>query len=225
MSVIAKPKMKSENFMESETRPMAETDIHRDQIYYLIEALKIYFNHLEDVYVSGNNLVYYEQDSERKVFSPDAMICFDVSNKTRHTYKLWEEKVFPQVIFEVSSRLTWSEDLNRKWLLYQQFGVKEYYVFDPEYDYLPEPLVAYRLMNGELRHVSVKNDRIFSDELGLEVVNTGDGLRFFNPATQESLGTLSEERHARLEERNARMAAEAELARVREELKRLKGKG
>jgi Uma2 family endonuclease len=221
MSVIAKPKMKPENFME-ETRPMAETDIHRDQIYYLIESLKIYFNHLEDVYVSGNNLVYYEQDSERKVFSPDVMICFDVSNKTRHTYKLWEEKVFPQIIFEVSSRLTWSEDLNRKWLLYQQFGVKEYYVFDPEYDYLPEPLVAYRSMNGELRHVPVKNDRIFSDELGLDVVNTGEGLRFFNPATQESLGTLSEERHARLEERNARMAAEAELARVREELKQLK---
>lgn len=222
MSVIAKPKIKSDEHMEIETRPMAETDLHRDQIYYLIESLKIYFNHLDDVYVTGNNLVYYEQDTERKVFSPDVMISFDVANKTRHTYKLWEEKIFPQVIFEVSSRLTWSEDLNRKWLLYQQFGLKEYYVFDPEYDYLPEPLVAYRLMNGELRHVSVKNDRIFSDELGLEIVNTGDGLRFFNPATQESLGTLGEERHARLEERNARMAAEAELARVREELKRLK---
>ncbi len=222
MSVIAKPKLKSEEYMDMETRPMAETDIHRDQIYYLIESLKIYFNHLDDVYVTGNNLVYYEQDTERKVFSPDVMIAFDVSNKTRHTYKLWEEKIFPQVIFEVSSRLTWSEDLNRKWLLYQQFGLKEYYVFDPEYDYLPEALVAYRLINGELRHVSVKNDRIFSDELGLEIVNTGEGLRFFNPATQESLGTLGEERHARLEERNARMAAEAELARVREELKRLK---
>lgn len=206
----------------SKVKPMAETDIHREQIYYLIESLKIYFNHLEDVYVTGNNLFYYDSDDHRKVFSPDVMISFDVSNQTRHVYKLWEEKVFPQVIFEVSSRLTWGEDLNQKWLLYQQNGVKEYYVFDPEYDYLPEPLVAYRLINGELRLVPVENGRIFSDELGLEVVDTGEGLRFFNPATQESLGTLSEERHARLEERNARMAAEAELARVREELKRLK---
>lgn len=201
---------------------MAETDIHREQIYYLIESLKIYFNHLDDVYVTGNNLFYYDSEDHRKVFSPDVMISFDVSNQTRHVYKLWEEKVFPQVIFEVSSRLTWGEDLNQKWLLYQQNGVKEYYVFDPEYDYLPESLVAYRLLNGELRLVPVENGRIFSDELGLEVVDTGEGLRFFNPATQESLGTLSEERHARLEERNARMAAEAELARVREELKRLK---
>ena len=206
----------------SKVKPMAETDIHREQIYYLIESLKIYFNHLDDVYVTGNNLFYYDSEDHRKVFSPDVMISFDVSNQTRHVYKLWEEKVFPQVIFEVSSRLTWGEDLNQKWLLYQQNGVKEYYVFDPEYDYLPESLVAYRLINGELRLVPVENGRIFSDELGLEVVDTGEGLRFFNPATQESLGTLSEERHARLEERNARMAAEAELARVREELKRLK---
>ena len=206
----------------SKVKPMAETDIHREQIYYLIESLKIYFNHLEDVYVTGNNLFYYDKEDHRKVFSPDTMVCFDVSNQTRHVYKLWEEKVFPQVVFEVSSRLTWGEDLNQKWLLYQQNGVKEYYIFDPEYDYLPESLVAYRLINGELRLVPVENGRIFSDELGLEVVDTGEGLRFFNPATQESLGTLSEERHARLEERNARMAAEAELARVREELKRLK---
>jgi Uma2 family endonuclease len=206
----------------SKVKPMAETDIHREQIYYLIESLKIYFNHLDDVYVTGNNLFYYDNDDHRKVFSPDVMVCFDVSNQTRHVYKLWEEKVFPQVVFEVSSRLTWGEDLNQKWLLYQQNGVKEYYIFDPEYDYLPEPLVAYRLINGELRLVPVENGRIFSDELGLEIVDTGEGLRFFNPATQESLGTLSEERHARLEERNARMAAEAELARVREELKRLK---
>lgn len=206
----------------SKVKPMAETDLHREQIYYLIESLKIYFNHLEDVYVTGNNLFYYDSDDHRKVFSPDVMVCFDVSNQTRHVYKLWEEKVFPQVIFEISSRLTWGEDLNQKWLLYQQNSVKEYYVFDPEYDYLPEPLVAYRLINGELRLVPVENGRIFSDELGLEIVDTGEGLRFFNPATQESLGTLSEERHARLEERNARMAAEAELARVREELKRLK---
>lgn len=206
----------------SKVKPMAETDLHREQIYYLIESLKIYFNHLEDVYVTGNNLFYYDSDDHRKVFSPDVMVCFDVSNQTRHVYKLWEEKIFPQVIFEVSSRLTWGEDLNQKWLLYQQNGVKEYYVFDPEYDYLPESLVAYRLINGELRLVPVENGRIFSDELGLEIVDTGEGLRFFNPATQESLGTLSEERHARLEERNARMAAEAELARVREELKRLK---
>jgi hypothetical protein len=100
-------------------------------------------------------------------------------------------------------------------LLYQQFGVKEYYIFDPEYDYLPEPLVAYRVKRGELKQIAVKNHRIFSEELGLEIVDTGEGLRLFNPTTKEFLGTLGEEYRGRL-------AAEAEVERLRQELARLK---
>jgi Uma2 family endonuclease len=136
------------------------------------------------------------------------MVVRGVGNHPRRSYKLWEEKQFPQVIFEISSRRTWGEDLNKKWFLYQQFGVKEYYVFDPEYDYLPEPLIAYRAKRGELRQVAVKNKRNFSEELGLDVVDTGEGLRFFNPETKEFLRTLTE--------------AEDELSRLREELQRLK---
>lgn len=153
-------------------------------------------------------MFYYEEGNPRKVFSPDVMICFGVSDNTRRIYKLWEEKQFPQVIFEFSSRKTWGDDLNKKWFLYQQFGVKEYYTFDPEYDYLPEPLIAYRLKKSELKQVSVKKGRILSEELGLEIVDTGKGLRLFNPKTKEFLKTLLE--------------ADAEISRLREEIERLK---
>ena len=154
MSAVLKFKNKEEIFYpESDGKPMAETDIHREQMNYLIEALKIYFQARKDVYISGNIMFYYEEDSPQKSFSPDVMVCFGVSNDVRRVYKLWEENQFPQVIFEISSRKTWGDDLNKKWLLYQQFGVKEYYVFDPEYDYLPEPLIAYRLKKGELKQV------------------------------------------------------------------------
>ncbi len=138
------------------------------------------------------------------------MICFGVSPETRRIYKLWEENQFPQVVFEISSRSTWGDDLNKKWFLYQKFGVKEYYIFDPEYDYLPEPLVAYRLKRGELRQVKVKNGRIFSEELGLEIVDTGKGLRLYHPQTKEFLKTLAE--------------ADEEIKRLREEIEKLKKK-
>ena len=216
MSAVLKLKKQEEIYYpESDGKPMAETDIHREQMNYLIESLKIYFQSRSDVYISGNIMFYYEEGNPRKVFSPDVMICFGVSNEIRRTYKLWEEKQFPQVIFEISSRSTWGEDLNKKWLLFQQFGVKEYYIFDPEYDYLPEPLVAYRIKRGELKQVAVKNHRIFSEELGLDIVDTGEGLRLFNPTTKEFLGTLGEEYRGRL-------AAEAEVERLRQELARLK---
>lgn len=98
--------------------------------------------------------------------------------------------------------------MNKKWFLYQQFGVKEYNIFDPEYDYLPEPLIAYCLKRGELKQVSVKNNRIFSEEIGLEIVDTGEGLRLFNPETNQFMRTLSE--------------SEDEVARLRKELQLLK---
>ena len=209
MSATLKLKPKAEIYYpESDGKPMAETDVHREQMNYLIETLKVHFQSRSDVYVSGNIMFYYEEGNPRKVFSPDVMVSFGVSGEYRRTYKLWQEKYFPQVVFEISSRGTWGEDLNKKWLLFQQFGVKEYYIFDPEYDYLPEPLIAYRLKRGELTKVSVKNNRIFSEEIGLEIVDTGAGLRLFDPVTKQFMRTLAE--------------SESEIAKLREEIARLK---
>jgi Uma2 family endonuclease len=218
MSAVLKTKKREEIYYpESDGKPMAETDIHRDQMNYLIESLKLFFDNRKTVYVSGNIMFYYEEGNPYKSFSPDVMVCFDVSPNDRRVYKLWEEKQFPQVVFEISSRSTWGEDLNKKWLLYQKFGVKEYYIFDPEYDYLPEPLIAYRLKKGELKQVKVKNGRIFSEELELEIVDTRKGLRLYDPRTKEFLKTLEEERNLRLE-------ADEEIKRLREEIAKLKKK-
>ncbi|MGI9056276.1 MAG: Uma2 family endonuclease [Pyrinomonadaceae bacterium] len=218
MSAVLKTKKREEIYYpESDGKPMAETDVHRSQMNYLIESLKLFFENQKTAYVSGNIMFYYEEGNPYKSFSPDVMVCFDISPGNRRVYKLWEEKQFPQVIFEISSRATWGEDLNKKWFLYQKFGVKEYYIFDPEYDYLPEPLIAYRLKKGELRQVKIKNGRIFSEELGLEIVDTGEGLRLYDPQTKEFIRTLEEERELRLK-------VDEENRLLREEIERLKNK-
>jgi len=93
--------------------------------------------------------------------------------------------------------------------------VKKYYIFDPEDDYLPEPLIAYRLKRGELKQVSVKNNRIYSEEIGLEIIDTSEGLRLFNREADSFMKTLSEECEARRQ-------AEDEVARLREELEKIK---
>lgn len=216
MSAVVNSKKKAEtDYPERDGKPMGETDYHIQTITYLYQTLSAFFAADKNLKVLADIMFYYDEGNPRKVFSPDVMVVKGVGNHPRRTYKLWEEKQFPQVVFEISSRATWGEDLNKKWLLYQQFGVKEYYIFDPEYDYLPEPLVAYRLKRGELKQVAVKNRRIYSEEIGLEIVDTGEGLRLFNPATKEFMRTLSEERLARLE-------AENEVARLREELELFK---
>ena len=211
MSAVLKFNKKEEIFYpESDGKPIGETDFHIQTITYLYQALSSFFASQKDVKVLADIMFYYEEGQAKKVFSPDVMIVKGVGSHPRRTYKLWEENQFPQVIFEIYSRKTWGDDLNKKWYLYQQFGVKEYYVSDPEYDYLPEPLIAYRRSKGELKQVPVKKGRIFSEELGLEIVDTGEGLRLFNPKTKEFLKTLQE--------------ANAEIARLRKEIERLKKK-
>lgn len=212
MSVVLKTKREKEEiyYPESDGKPMGETDFHIQTITYLYQALNAFFSNEADVKILADMMFYYEEGSPHKVFSPDVAVVKGVGKHLRRSYKLWEEKQFPQVVFEISSRATWGEDLNKKWFLYQKFGVKEYYIFDPEYDYLPEPLIAYRLKKDELKQVKVKNGKIFSDELGLEIVDTGKGLRLYDPERKEFLKTLEE--------------ADEEIKRLREEIEKLKRK-
>jgi Uma2 family endonuclease len=108
MTVVLKAKPKKEIYYpESDGKPTAETDVHRTQMNYLIETLKLYFGGRKDVYVSGNIMFYYEEGNSHKVFSPDVMVCFGISPQERRVYKLWKEKQLPQVVFEISSRSTW----------------------------------------------------------------------------------------------------------------------
>lgn len=124
------------DYPETDGKPMAETDIHADLMIQLRESLKSFFASQPDVYVSGNLLLYYEEGNPRKSVSPDVFVVFGAGKHKRRIYKLWQERRAPDVVFEISSRGTWGEDLHKKFQLYARLGVSEYYVFDPEYDYL-----------------------------------------------------------------------------------------
>jgi Uma2 family endonuclease len=121
------------------------------------------------------------------------MIAFGVPNHNRTVYKLWQEKQFPQVIFEVASSTTWKTDIGDKVEDYGRLGAEEYYLLDPENDYLPLPLMAYRRdETGRLRLV-------LSPRLDLEIVWENERFRLFDPTNQEFLLT-TEELKAELDE-------------------------
>jgi Uma2 family endonuclease len=210
------------DYPETDGKPMAETDIHADLMIQLRESLKSFFASQPDVYVSGNLLLYYEEGNPRKSVSPDVFVVFGVGKHKRRIYKLWQEGRAPDVVFEISSRGTWGEDLHKKFQLYARLGVGEYYVFDPEYDYLYQPLLAFRLEDGLYEAVEVVDGRVHSDALGLDLVDTGETLRLFDPRTGRFLPTREEIEAAREQAEAAREQAEAELARLREELARLR---
>jgi Uma2 family endonuclease len=209
------------DYPESDSQPMAETDLHRRLMIALMEALDEHFVDEPDVYVSGNLLLYYVEGDPTKCVAPDIFVVRGVGKQERRTYKLWEEKRAPVVVIEVTSRKTMKEDLTWKKQLYAWFGVNEYFVFDPEYKMKP-PLRAYRLRGKEYVEEAVTGGRVISRELRLELVNAGKTLRLLNPLTGQYLLTPREEAAARrlAEERAAR--AEAELEELRSELEQLK---
>lgn len=215
-------------YPSSDGKPMAETDVHRDLMAELIHELDVHFSDQPDVYVSGNLLVYYVEGNPKKRFAPDVFVVRGVPKRKRRVYKLWEEGRVPDVVIEISSSQTWGEDLQRKYNLFADLGVKEYFLFDPEYDYLPNPLVGYRLVDFSYKAMKLLDNRLYSEELGLELVDTGQTLRLFNPKTGSFLPTSGEEAQARLkaetamrQAEEARQRAEAELQRLREKLKQL----
>jgi Uma2 family endonuclease len=199
-------------YPESDGKPMAETDIHRQLLSDLVFTLDTFFQNRRDVYVSGNLLIYYVEGDPKKRIAPDVFIVRGVEKRPRRIYKLWEEGVAPQVVIELTSRQTWREDLQEKWRLYEQLGVEEYFIFDPEYDYLDDPLVGYRLKDGKYKVMGARDHRMRSKVLGLELVDTGETLRLFDPTNGKFLPSMEESAGA--QQRLAEL--ESELARYRE---------
>src|SRR5436853_4197283 len=98
-------------YPESDGQPMAETDVHRRMIVYLTTALENFFRDESDIYVSGDLLLYYTEGDPKKRVAPDVFVVRGVPKGNRRIYKLWEERRPPDVVFELSSRQTWREDL------------------------------------------------------------------------------------------------------------------
>ncbi len=179
-------------YPETDESIMPEVIIHFLLSVRMASTLLAFFANREDAKVFGNCMLYYEKDNPRKVISPDLMVCFGLEKMPTRVYKLWEEKLAPSVVIEFASETTWFNDVSNKLAIYQKIGVKEYYVYDVEYAHLPLALMAYRLDNEVLTEVEVPNKRIFSESLCLELVDTGETLRFFNPEKNELLMTPEE---------------------------------
>jgi Uma2 family endonuclease len=204
----------------SDGRPMAETDWHRDIMYALIKVLQAFFASDPLVYVSGNLLLYYVPGNKRRHVSPDVFVVKGVHKHQRPYYLLWEEKKSPNLVIEVTSSSTKSEDLKKKFLLYQDvLRVQEYFLFDPFEDYLDPSFQGYRLRQGKYVSIRPMGGRLPSSVLGLQLERDGLDLRLFDPKADKWLLTPEE----KIAESDARIAqSEAENERLQRELEGLR---
>lgn len=222
----------------SDGKPMAETDDHRQAMVDLIARLTAHFAARQDVYVSGNLLVYFEEGNVHRHLSPDCFVVFGVPNHNRDTFRTWAEQAVPSVVFEITSKSTRREDTVTKRAVYQDvWKVDEYFLFDPLEDYLSPSLQGFRRVRGVFQAIKpAKDGSLTSRRLGLIVERDGERLRLRDSSTGETIFTTDEQRAAdeqRLRERAERRATKAdaekdqmaaELARLKAELAALKRK-
>ena len=206
-------------YPESDGKPMAETDLHIDEIIRMRHILKTHFAEKSDVYVSGNIMMYYEEGVIHSSVSPDILVTFGIGKKRRRTYKTWEEGKPPDFVMEFSSKGTYRDDLDNKVELYAKIGISEYFLYDAERRYLPSYLMAFRLVDGSYVAISQRPDGgFFSETLNLTIHLQDDTFGVYDPDTEKWLLSAEE----RIEqETDARQKLEAEVARLQEELKRL----
>ena len=179
-------------------------------------------------YVGVDLFMPYVKGSPGKTVAPDLFAALAAKeDEDRFSYKLWEEPA-PDFVLEDLSPANWRRDAVDKRVLYQRFGVREYFMFDETAKRLRDdsgarlgvPLVGYRLRDGEYQRMSANDaGRLPSEALGLELCVRDGLVRFYDPATGEYLRTFHEseaqirESEARaVEERVRRQAAERRAA-------------
>lgn len=217
MSAYAFPFTKIE-YPDSDGLPMAESDFQRQSLIYAVEALRGHFRDREDVYVSGNLFIYYEEGNPKAVVAPDVFVVIGASNRDRPSYKLWNEPSGPDFVLEITSKSTRGEDQGVKRGIYAYLGVREYWQYDPTGDYLDPPLQGLQLIERNywpLRAAIPAPDgfSVHSAVLDLDLRLEGGVLRFHDPRTGRKLLSYQEAEQARLAAEQAQQAAEANAAR------------
>lgn len=209
--------VKTAYYPESDGKPMAETDYHIDEIIRLRQLLKRFYAG-QRVYVSGSLLLYFEQGNSKKSVAPDLFVVKGIDPGQRRIYKLWVERKPPDVVIEVTSKKTKKKDTAVKPPLYSQLRVAEYFLFDLTRDYLDPPLQGHRLSGDRYEPIAADSEgALMSEQLGLRLVAEDRQLALYRLDTGQRLLSEAEAREPAEE---AQRAAEADVARLREELRR-----
>ena len=196
-------------------------------ISYTLLALRAALRRRPGVYMSGYTLVYDagpqgEEGRTSPVWVvPDVLVAFGVGGHNRLSYVIWQEGKPPDFVLEVASVSTWRRDREEKPALYESLGVGEYLLYDPVGGLLEPRLQGHVPRGGRYRRLEVERlpngePGLRSEVLGLWAYLRGPGqaLRWHDPATGKDL-----EDHEEVVA--AREAAEAEVAELRAQLRRL----
>jgi Uma2 family endonuclease len=167
-------------YPESDGQPMASNTTHFIWIVTIKENLDWFFSQNQNsdlkIFVAGDLLWYPIQGRNDLSTAPDIMVAIGRPRGHRGSYKQWlEDNIAPQVAFEILSPSNTKEEMDKKLLFYDRYGVQEYYIYDYEANRL---LVWLRQGDSLSPLVIVRGWQ--SPRLGIQFEITDETLKMFH---------------------------------------------
>ena len=120
-------------YPDSDGQPMSDNTRQFRWIVTIKENLELIYAPNPDVFVAGDLLWYPVEGNNTIRQAPDVMVAIGRPKGDRGSYQQWrEEGIPPQVVFEILSPGNRLGEMNRKLRFYEQYGVGEYYLYDPD---------------------------------------------------------------------------------------------
>lgn len=188
------------------------------------QALIAHFGGRDDVLVAGNSFIYYKRNGCPQRIWLDCFVAFGVDRdaiRSRGCYYTWKTGKAPDFVLEIrTSGKGWQSLPEPSQRLRAALGITEYWIVNAssaESDKIV--LLGNRLVDGRYEEMVLTTEsdggvRGYSPTLGLSLYRNQDRLRLYNPTAEMCALNV-------VEERAARLAAEAENRRLREQLRSL----
>ncbi len=214
------------HYPDCDGQPLAVNDTHYFAINSIRDPLPSRYQQRDDVYVvyvTGDLLLYYKEHDNTQSVAPDVMVVLGVANRRRKTYLLWEEGKPPDVVVEVSSPGSFRQDRTEKRELYGKLGVREYFLYVPDYDDMDGSgrMFAFRRWGKGLVEADPEREIGGEPEYASEVLGVGFRAEDYRGRLRDlktglDLPWPEESEEARKAEANARRIAEQEREQERQ---------
>jgi Uma2 family endonuclease len=152
-------------------------------IVVLFDNLLALFHAIPDVFIAADLLWYAVEGEPDQRVAPDVLVVFGRPKGDRGSYRQWEEDNVPvTVAFEILSPNNTRQEMADKLAFYDDHGVEEYYLYDPDKNHL----TVYRRQGQVLRRVR-KVDGFVSPRLRIRFDLSGEEMVVFGPDGQRFL--------------------------------------
>ncbi len=173
-------------YPERDGKPMADNTKQFNWIVKIKEGFEFLFAEEPDIFIAGDLLWYPVEGNNKIRAAPDTMIVFGRPKGDRGSYRSWdEENINPQIVFEILSPGNRKKDMAWKLEFYEQYGVEEYYIYDPD------RIVFSVYIRSGMNFNFVENvQKWISPRLEVRFEISNQNLRIFTPEGREFVSPL-----------------------------------